>query len=123
MLVDAFEVAELGDRAAARIDHDDLIRLVRCDPDVIGRIDDQAVRAVDAVHEDFGSAGCTGILTTVSLPVLATNIAVRALLKAMPLAPNGGTPVVPRSGLLTHGAGAPPAAGMRQMVARKESET
>src|SRR3989442_5786400 len=44
----------------------------------------------------------TGILTTVSLPVLATNIAVRFLLNASPLAPNGGTPVVVSSGLDTH---------------------
>jgi hypothetical protein len=40
----------------------------------------------------------------------------------MPLAPNGGTPVVARSGLVTHAVAGPPAAPVRQIVPWKESE-
>ena len=39
-----------------------------------------------------GLPAITGIFTIVSLPVLATNSALPALLKPSPLAPNGGTP-------------------------------
>ena len=60
--------------------------------------------------------------TTVSLPVLATNIAEALRLNAMPLAPNGGTPLVPSNGSLTHAAGTPPAGDVRQIVAWNESE-
>jgi hypothetical protein len=58
----------------------------------------------------------TGIFTTVSLPVLATNIVSWALLKAIPLAPNGGTPVVVSSGSLTHSTPAPPAEPVFQIM-------
>src|SRR5260370_36090542 len=50
----------------------------------------------------------TGILTTVSLPVLATNSAEPPLLKARPLAPNGGVPGVVRRELLHLSAAPPP---------------
>src|SRR6266481_8910488 len=65
----------------------------------------------------------TPIFTTVSLPVLATKSAVRALLKASPLAPNGGTPVVPSRASVTHGVAVPPFGPVRQMMLRNESET
>ena len=69
-----------------------------------------------------GVPALRGIFTTVSFPVLATNKAVRFLLKARPLAPNGGTPVVVRSALVTHAVGAPPAEPVRQMMPWNESE-
>ena len=57
-----------------------------------------------------------------SLPVLATNMAVRFLLNAIPFAPNGGTPVVVRSGLWAQTVAAPPVGAVCQMIPWKESE-
>src|SRR2546430_3359943 len=51
------------------------------------------------------------ILTTVSLPVLATNSALSSWLKSTPLAPNGGKPVVSRSGADFHATPSPPEIG------------
>ena len=60
MAIDAVEVAELGDDAAGRIDDDDLVGLVRRDPQIVARVDDEAVGAVDRVHEHFGRARRAG---------------------------------------------------------------
>ena len=65
----------------------------------------------------------TGIFTTVSLPVLATKRAVWLRLKARPLAPNGGTPVVVSNRSVTHALARPPAGPVRQMMPRNESDT
>src|SRR3989442_5404530 len=65
----------------------------------------------------------TGIFTTVSLPVFATKRAVWFLLKARPLAPNGGTPVVVSSGPVTQAVATPPPGPVRQMMPRNESDT
>src|SRR6185503_18245699 len=64
----------------------------------------------------------TGICTTVSLPVLQTNSVVPAPLKASPLAPNGGTPVVVSSASAFHAAIVAPPGGVRQITPWKESE-
>ena len=56
LLAEAAEVSELRDGAPARIDDHDLVRLVRDDPEVVVRVHDDAIRAVDARHEDLGRA-------------------------------------------------------------------
>ena len=67
--------------------------------------------------------GPNGIFTMVSLPVLATNNAEAALLKARPLAPKGGTPLVASSGSATQSvATALPAGPVRQILPPNESE-
>src|SRR5581483_3572771 len=53
----AVEVAELRDGLARLVGDDDLVGLVRTDPDVVVLIDHQAVRAIDAVREHAGGAG------------------------------------------------------------------
>ena len=65
----------------------------------------------------------TGIFTIVSLPVLATNSALPALLKPSPLAPNGGTPAVVSSGSCFQTVATPPPGPVFQMMPLKESET
>src|ERR1043166_2539994 len=52
ILVHAGEIAELGDRLAGLVDDDDLVRLVGRGPDIVMRVDDDAIGAVDAVDED-----------------------------------------------------------------------
>src|SRR5436305_6533676 len=70
-----------------------------------------------------GVPAVTGILTTVSLSVLATYKMVHALSNWRPFAPNGGTPVVVSKGLVTHVVPTPPLALVFQMMPWKESET
>lgn len=57
----------------------------------------------------------TGIRTTVSLPVLTTNIAERSPLNASPFAPNGGTPEVCSNRLVTRLVTGPPVGPVRQI--------
>ena len=65
----------------------------------------------------------TGTCTTESLPVLQTKSVSPALLKARPLAPNGGTPVVVSRGLCAHAVETPPRSPVRQIAPWNESET
>src|ERR1051325_8843440 len=53
----AVEIAELGEHFPVFVDHDDLVRLVRANPEVVLIVEDQPVGAVDAVGEDRRSAG------------------------------------------------------------------
>src|SRR5882762_3148168 len=53
----AGEIAQLGDDLAGLVNHHDLIRLIRADPDVVVLVEKQAVGAVDAVGEHDGFLG------------------------------------------------------------------
>src|SRR5438093_2424125 len=50
--VDPAEVAQLRHHATGWVENDDLVGLVRRHPEVVVLVDDQAIGAVDAVHED-----------------------------------------------------------------------
>lgn len=58
--IETVEIAELGDRLAGRINDDDLIGLVGRDPDIVVRIEHEAVGAVDAVDEHRGRSRAAG---------------------------------------------------------------
>src|SRR2546426_72154 len=65
--------------------------------------------------------GPNGIFTIVSLPVFATNNADAALLKARPLAPNGGAPLVSSNGAATPCVAPPPAGPGRPDSPRQQN--
>ena len=54
MRVDAAEVSELGNDKSGAVEHYDLVRLIRRDPEVVRVVDEQSVGAVNAVDEDLG---------------------------------------------------------------------
>src|SRR6516225_9002229 len=127
---DAIEVAELGDRLAGRIDHYDLVGLIGGDPDIVVGIETipsaplmLLVNTEAAPAVSVPPTLLTAICTSVSLPVLATNMMLRALLKAIPLAPNGGVPVVVNSGSCFQTVPAPPCGPVVQMMPWNESDT
>src|SRR5215470_2804849 len=51
MIVNTFEVAELGNEFSSGTHHHDLITLIRCYPEIVVVINGDAIRAVDAVDE------------------------------------------------------------------------
>ena len=51
LAIDAVEIAQLGDHPAGRIDDDDLVRLVRGDPQVVRCVDDEMARFIEPSDE------------------------------------------------------------------------